>query len=541
MRIFSIFKSISGELGLFYPGSPTIFVRFAGCPLYCSWCFGVVPGRRIPRVMLSRRPNKKLPEICVGDRLMTFDSNMELVETEVVQIHKRQVEEWYRIRIEGRTYYVTEEHPFFTVRGIVLARDLRIGDQILHSSFSEKISFHKRLENPMKHAQTVQKMVRNTDHKASAEKLKETIRQKKAKGLYRSSWASLSSDRKEELRVLISATKKGQGNPNWKGGKNKNCLYLKRLCVEGTLQICKSCGQDRKLLVHHLDQNMENDSFSNLTTICHSCHNKIHSRGYSFWKNNNRRDRKMLSLESECRMLSANGFEVEKIEKINRQDLPPSIRPDPLTVYNLTCSPYNTYLVDYMLVHNCDTSVAIPKNSGQEMSIEEVLQKVDALSHDQIDQVLITGGEPLAQRPAFESLVLALKQREYKIQVETSGVCFPSSEMVVWVDWWVVDYKLPSSGEELKMKLEQFWKFGTRLSIKFPCKDQVDLDYIERLSDPEEILSQYSSQILLSPVAPLTAKELLQWQEQAAQTRPWLRRAMLNVQLHKLVNLVEDQ
>lgn len=190
----------------------------------------------------------------------------------------------------------------------------------------------------------------------------------------------------------------------------------------------------------------------------------------------------------------------------------------------------------------CDTSIAIPKDAGQEMSIEQVLQKVDELSnHGQIEQVLITGGEPLAQRSAFDDLVPALKRREHKIQVETSGACFPSSEMLAWVDWWVVDYKLPSSGEESKMKLEQFWKFGARLSVKFPCKDQEDLDYIESLSDPEEILSQYPSQILLSPVTPLTAKELLLWQERAAQTRPWLRRAMLNVQLHKLVNLVEDQ
>lgn len=190
----------------------------------------------------------------------------------------------------------------------------------------------------------------------------------------------------------------------------------------------------------------------------------------------------------------------------------------------------------------CDTSIAIPKDSGQEMSIEEVLQKVEALnSHGQIEQILITGGEPLSQRPSFERLVLALKIRGRKIQVETSGACFPSAEMVSLVDWWVVDYKLPSSGEESRMKLEQFWKFGTRCSIKFPCKDQRDLEHIEQLSDPEEILSQYPSQILLAPVAPLTAKELLRWQEQVAQTHSWLRTAMLNVQLHKLVDLLEDQ
>ena len=38
MRIYSIFKSIDGEINHFHQGRVTIFIRFAGCNLNCHWC-----------------------------------------------------------------------------------------------------------------------------------------------------------------------------------------------------------------------------------------------------------------------------------------------------------------------------------------------------------------------------------------------------------------------------------------------------------------------------------------------------------------------
>lgn len=38
IRIAEIFESISGEVGMFPQGSPTTFVRLAGCNLNCPWC-----------------------------------------------------------------------------------------------------------------------------------------------------------------------------------------------------------------------------------------------------------------------------------------------------------------------------------------------------------------------------------------------------------------------------------------------------------------------------------------------------------------------
>ena len=196
----------------------------------------------------------------------------------------------------------------------------------------------------------------------------------------------------------------------------------------------------------------------------------------------------------------------------------------------------------------CDTLPAIPRESGEEISLDEVMGRVQELSGaGQIRQVLITGGEPLWQREAFEELVSKLRafdvfdRPHYTVQVETSGVCLPSKKARVLVDWWVVDCKLESSGEATKMKFAEFGQFAPRFSIKFPIADRVDFDAMLRICDMNTLVMDDVQQILLSPVSPLAAGQLLQWQSEAAQSRPWLQRAMLNVQLHKLVALKEDQ
>ncbi len=38
IRVAEIFESISGEIGMFPQGSPTTFIRLAGCNLRCPWC-----------------------------------------------------------------------------------------------------------------------------------------------------------------------------------------------------------------------------------------------------------------------------------------------------------------------------------------------------------------------------------------------------------------------------------------------------------------------------------------------------------------------
>lgn len=123
-------------------GCKCIFVRVVGCDFKCEWCFGIAPNNyRVPRVIKStdcitdtnlfnNTAGTMLQDVKIGDVILTYDDNMKLVETEVKNVLKRKAE-CLKIKIEGRTYLVTPEHSFFTKRGLVQAKDLLIGDQVI--------------------------------------------------------------------------------------------------------------------------------------------------------------------------------------------------------------------------------------------------------------------------------------------------------------------------------------------------------------------------------------------------------------------------
>lgn len=73
------------------------------------------------------------------------------------------------------------------------------------------------------------------------------------------------------------------------------------------------------------------------------------------------------------------------------------------------------------------------------MTLSELLEKVDELN---VPHVLLTGGEPLLQRPV-PALVLALKERGYQVSIETHGEV--SIESVAPHARIVMDIKTPSS------------------------------------------------------------------------------------------------
>ena len=41
---------------------------------------------------------------------------------------------------------------------------------------------------------------------------------------------------------------------------------------------CQSCGDSKKLIIHHIDCNIKNNSPSNLITLCDQCHKHLHSK-----------------------------------------------------------------------------------------------------------------------------------------------------------------------------------------------------------------------------------------------------------------------
>jgi hypothetical protein len=80
----------------------------------------------------------------------------------------------------------------------------------------------------------------------------------------------------------ISAKEMGTryGGWNWKGGINK---YPKRweeirvIIKQRDGNKCVFCHKHEHLNVHHIDENPKNCEFTNLVTVCKSCHGKLHN------------------------------------------------------------------------------------------------------------------------------------------------------------------------------------------------------------------------------------------------------------------------
>ena len=540
ISIYNIFRSINGEVCKPGQGSWTTFIRFAGCQQNCHYCFGVRAGRRLPRIIMANKPKKKLNEMVVGDKLMTFAENkghLKLAETTVKKVLVREVDEWFDIKINGTLYFVTGEHPFFTSRGLIQAQNLQIGDMILHSSPESKLSFRMLgTKNPMKNPETVKKMKESTDWEDHAKKTAEAIRKKKLNGTYLPTFKLLSKEKQKETRRKMSFSKMGEKNPNWKnGGKKPNYSLLVSLCATGIIKCCTKCKSSKHIQIHHKDGDPTNDSFANLKILCKSCHSTEHKMGLNFWKGE-RKDGKKLKGEAPV----LNGFEVQSIKKRNRFDFPQSIRPKPLKVYNLSCSPYNSYLIDYMWVHNCDTEYAKDINSGANWIIDEVVKRVGRLK---CHNITITGGEPLIQKEGLRLLLWKLGGRGFHISIETNGI-FPILEH--FAVSWVVDFKLPSSGEYNSMAKTKPWHQLTKNDyIKFVIDTSTRTDYDIALTKVQQFWSEgVKAQIVFSPIMrylpgaesyiPRACNKLYKWMQENQ-----LFQVLFNVQLHKLIQLKE--
>jgi 5-methylcytosine-specific restriction endonuclease McrA len=80
------------------------------------------------------------------------------------------------------------------------------------------------------------------------------------------------------------------GNPAWRDGIgnlpwgyefNKD---LKNKVQKRDSKVCKLCGDNKHLLVHHIDYNKLNNREDNLITLCFQCHGKTNYKR-EFWQN----------------------------------------------------------------------------------------------------------------------------------------------------------------------------------------------------------------------------------------------------------------
>jgi len=171
----------------------------------------------------------------------------------------------------------------------------------------------------------------------------------------------------------------------------------------------------------------------------------------------------------------------------------------------------------------CDTPQAIPTDSGEWMPIRDIIEQIKQM---QRPLVLVTGGEPMAQRncPELLSELLALGCR---VQLETSGA-YLLTEVPAGVRK-IVDLKTPGSGESARNRLDNLPLLTAGDELKIVLTNRADYEWARALI-AEHGLGQGDVPVLLSAA----------WGEiQPAQLCEWILEDLLPVrlqlQLHKVI------
>ena len=148
----------------------------------------------------------------------------------------------------------------------------------------------------------------------------------------------------------------------------------------------------------------------------------------------------------------------------------------------------------------CDTIWALePDCPFQEESPEEVTQYI---LNTRIKNVTLTGGEPLIQ-PEIKKLIQLILSSDpnIRLEIETNGAVLikdfrieNSSQLS-----FTMDYKLPSSGFENSMKLDNFQYLTRNDSVKFVAGSLEDLEKTKQIIEKYSLI-QKGITIFISPV-----------------------------------------
>lgn len=152
--------------------------------------------------------------------------------------------------------------------------------------------------------------------------------------------------------------------------------------------------------------------------------------------------------------------------------------------------------------HYCDTAYAF--SGGRWWNLAEIEQ---AITKYNTEYVLVTGGEPLAQKPCL-TLLNRLCNLNFRVSLETSGALDAGG-----VDprvTKVLDIKTPASGESAKNQYRNIDGLNPHDQIKFVICDREDYNWAK--SKLDEFHLSRRCEVLFSPsYLQLDARRLAEW------------------------------
>ncbi|QUH24531.1 putative 7-carboxy-7-deazaguanine synthase QueE [Serpentinicella alkaliphila] len=176
----------------------------------------------------------------------------------------------------------------------------------------------------------------------------------------------------------------------------------------------------------------------------------------------------------------------------------------------------------------CDTAWANEEDVSYEiMSIEEIYKYIKSSG---VNNITLTGGEPLLQEGIVNLLKTLSSDTELYIEIETNGsVLIDKFVSIKNCPSFTMDYKLPSSGMENKMALENFKYISKNDTIKFVSGSIEDLNRVKELIEEYDLVNK-TNVYISSVFGKIALDEIVEFMKNNN-----MNGVTLQVQLHKII------
>lgn len=174
----------------------------------------------------------------------------------------------------------------------------------------------------------------------------------------------------------------------------------------------------------------------------------------------------------------------------------------------------------------CDTPYALTARGSVKMTVDEVMARVREL---QTKRVCLTGGEPLIQPQAeVQELLDKLAAEGYEVSIETSGSIPIGPFTLHDRQRWILDMKVPSSGESEAMHFASLNDLRPVDEVKFVTGTAQDFAWCV------DLIRRYGLEgrcgLLFSPIwGAVTPLQLTEWVLESGLD------ARVQIQLHKII------
>ena len=149
-----------------------------------------------------------------------------------------------------------------------------------------------------------------------------------------------------------------------------------------------------------------------------------------------------------------------------------------------------------------------------ELAVDEIDRRMVEVSGEGVRNAVFTGGEPLLQQDDLVELATRLRERGFRIEVETNGTVAPTEAFAACVDQWNVSPKLATSGNAERARhrpaVLQWFAARPNAFLKLVITSEADVaeanELVETLALPRE-------RVILSPegIDPTTLATRSRW------------------------------